>query len=78
VLTTIDGTECDIDVTSFIPLIPARLDGPMEDAEEASGGEIEFKVYVDGYRACWLEDRITKSDVDRIFTEYEAALTEEN
>jgi hypothetical protein len=75
--TTLANIPCTIEVTSYTPYHPARLDGAMEDAEEACGGEIEFKAYINGCRAEWLEDEITKSDVDRIFDEYEATLTEE-
>jgi hypothetical protein len=76
-LTQIAGIPCRIEVTSYTPYQPARLDGAMEDAEEACSGEIGFEVFdMTGYRAKWLEAKLTQADIDGIFDEYESTLEE--
>ena len=65
----IQGIPCQVDVTHYEPYRPATWHEP------ASGGEIEFDVYDRrGYRARWLERKLTEDDEVRIFGEYEAEL----
>ena len=67
--TTIAGIPCQVDVTHYEPYEPATWHEP------ASGGEIEFEVYDRrGYRAAWLERKVTEDDEVRIFAEWEAEL----
>jgi hypothetical protein len=78
-ITQIAGIPCRIEVTSYTPYQPARLDGAIEDAEKACEGEIVFIVYNhDGTLSPWLAEKLKKADYDRIFDEYEETLTEEN
>lgn len=61
----ISGIPCQIKVTYYTPYVPANFDFPAE------GGEFEFEVYDrKGYRAVWLENKITEEDEDRIFDEF--------
>lgn len=67
--TTIAVIPCQVDITYYEPYQPATWH------EEASGGEIEFEVYDRrGYRAAWLEAKVTEADEDRIYHEYRAHL----
>jgi hypothetical protein len=77
VLTKIAGIPCSVEVTHYEPLTPAQTYGPPEDCYPAEGGDIEFTVYDrTGYRAKWLEAKITQADVERILGEYESTLEE--
>lgn len=67
--TRIQGIPCQVDVLSYAPYEPGSWHEP------ASGGEMEFNVYDRrGYRAAWLERKVTEDDEARIFGEYEAEL----
>lgn len=67
--TTIAGIPCQVDITYYEPYQSATWH------EEASGGELEFDVYDrKGYRAAWLERKVTEDDEVRIFAEWEADL----
>ena len=67
--TRIQGIPCQVDVTHYEPYDPGSWHEPP------SGGEIEVKVYDRrGYRAAWLERKLTEDDEVRIFGEYEAEL----
>lgn len=67
--TTIAGIPCQVSVTHFEPYDAGSWDEPP------SGGEIEFDVYDrKGYRAPWLERKVTEDDEVRVFSEYEADL----
>jgi len=63
--TRIAGIPCKVIVTTFEPYQPGGF------FEPPGGGEIEFDVYDRrGYKAAWLERKLTEDDEDRIFHEY--------
>lgn len=67
--TRIQGIPCQVEVTHYEAYSPASWHEP------ASGGEIEFEVYDRrGYRAAWLEAKVTEADEERIYHEYRAHL----
>lgn len=69
--TTIAGIPCQVAITHYEPYDPGNWHEPP------SGGEIEFEVYDrKGYRAAWLERKVTEDDEVRIFKEYEAEIQE--
>ena len=70
--TYIAGIPCQCNVIYATPLIPMRVYGPgMEDADPPEGGDFEFEILDrKGYRAKWLEPKITPKDVDRLYEEY--------
>lgn len=72
----IDGVECIILVTRYIPAVPAKgMSGPMEDAVPMETSEFEFQcIGEDRYETIRLNEENTKADEDRIFDEFEAYL----
>ena len=70
--TRIAGIPCKVRVIHFTPRVPAQLTGLPENCYPEEGGEIEFTVLDrKGYRAPWIEKKLTKDDVERIEREYE-------
>lgn len=70
--TYISGIPCQCVVTYATPVIPMRVYGPgFADADPPEGGDFDFYI-VDrkGYRAKWLEHKITSKDVDRLYEEF--------
>ena len=60
------GIPCKVRVTYYTPYVPASYNGPAE------GGDFEFELLDrKGYRAKWLEAKVTEADVDRLEKEYE-------
>ena len=58
------GIPCQINVTLLTESIPATWDDPE------CGGDFEFEVLDrKGYRAKWLEKKLTPADEQRIFEE---------
>ena len=70
--TYIAGIPCQCNVIYATPLIPMRVYGPgMEDADPPEGGDFEFEILDrKGYRAKWLEHKLTSKDVDRLYEEF--------
>lgn len=67
----IAGIPCQIDVTYAYAGRPARIYGDPSDCYPAESDEFEFEVYDrKGYRAKWLENKLTESDIERIAKEY--------
>lgn len=65
--TTVVGIPCKVKVTYTTKYIPESYSGPAE------GGDFEFELLdKKGYRARWLEKKLTKDDVERIEKEYSA------
>jgi len=63
--TTIAGIPCQIEVTHYEPYDPGNWHEP------ASGGEIEVEVYDRrGYRAKWLEAKVTEADIDELYRQH--------
>lgn len=59
------GIPCKVRVIYHTPYVPASYNGPDED------GEFEFELLDrKGYRAKWLEAKVTEADVDRLEKEY--------
>ena len=66
---SVAGIPCKVKVTYATKLIPASWDGPEE------GGDFEFELLDrKGYRAKWLEKKLTDKDVERLEKEYEKYL----
>ena len=62
---TVAGIPCKVRVTYYTPYFPASYNGPAE------GGDFEFELLDrKGYRARWLEKKVTEKDVDRLEREY--------
>jgi len=72
--TTIQGIPCHIEVTRYDPGAPMVITGSgFGDAEPPEPEEIEWRVLDrKGYRAQWLEDKMTEQDereIDRELSE---------
>lgn len=65
--TTVAGIPCGVVVDSFRPGREAKLFGPPENCSPEEPAEADF-ILVDrkGYRARWLERRLTSADLIRI------------
>ena len=63
------GIPCKVRVTYSTPYIPESFNGPAE------GGDFEFELLDrKGYRAKWLEAKLTDDDYWRLQDEYEQYL----
>ena len=61
----VQGIPCKVRVTYATPYIPESWNGPAE------GGDFEFELLDrKGYRARWLEKKVTEADVERLEREY--------
>ena len=61
------GIPCQIEVTRFYPGDPGRYSGPIELCYPEEAPEVEFELYDrKGYRARWLEEKLTSTDEDAI------------
>lgn len=68
--THIQGIPCKIKVTYYYAGRPMHWGNTMADAEPEEHEEIEFEVYDrKGYKANWLENKLTETDVERIHEE---------
>lgn len=70
--TTVAGIPCQCEVVHAYEFIPMRSYGPgMEDATEAEGFEFEFNILDrKGYKAKWLEKKVTPADIYRLYEEF--------
>lgn len=70
--TKIAGIPCQCEVVHATEFVPMRSYGPgMEDASEAEGGEFEFNILDrKGYKAKWLERKVSPEDIDRLYEEF--------
>ena len=60
------GIPCKVRVTYDTPYVPASYNGPAE------GGDFEYELLDrKGYRAKWLEAKVTEADVERLEIKYE-------
>lgn len=67
------GIPCKVRVTYSTPYIPESFNGPAE------GGDFEFELLDrKGYRAKWLEAKLTDDDYWRLQDEYEDYLADLN
>lgn len=69
----VEGIECTIRVTHYLPAEPAITSGPMENAEEAIPAEFEFEARDLAFDQL-LDIEISDEEADRIFDEFEAYL----
>lgn len=61
------GIPCIIGVTDYEGYTPAYTSGPPENCHPAEGGSGDFEILDrKGYRAKWLEKKITAKDEDAI------------
>ena len=61
----VQGIPCKVRVTYATKYVPASWDSPEE------SGEFEFDLLDrKGYRAKWLEKKVTEKDVERLEREY--------
>ena len=70
--TRISGIPCQINVRSFTPYAPMCITGSgFGDADPPENEELEYEVLDrKGYRAKWLESKITPNDNERIYEEF--------
>ena len=62
----VQGIPCKVRVTYATLYVPASWDAPAE------GGDFEFDLLDrKGYRAKWLEAKVTEADVERLEQKYE-------
>ena len=67
----VHGIPCQVQVTHFTPVIPARTSGPPEHCSPAEGGELEFEILDRrGRHAPWLERYLDDKTVSRIYDEH--------
>ncbi len=60
--TTVAGIPCIIGVTDYEGYTPAYISGPPENCYPAEGGYGEYELLDrKGYRALWLERKVTSS-----------------
>ena len=60
------GIPCKVRVTYYTPYVPASYNSPAE------GGDFNFQILdKKGYRAKWLEAKVTERDVERLAVEYD-------
>lgn len=65
------GIPCQIKPTTYHREVAARTWGRSDDWHPGEPEEFEFEVYDrKGYRAKWLEAKLTDRDYDRILEEY--------
>jgi hypothetical protein len=69
--TRVNGIPCQVQVTHFTPVTPARTWGPPEQCYPAEGGELEFEILDRrGRHAPWLERYLDDKTIDRINEEH--------
>lgn len=73
----IQGIPCQIKVLHFHPAQPMRVYGPeFYDADPPEDAELEYEVLDrKGYKANWLEAKITNEDEINIFEKYKELTT---
>ena len=60
------GIPCKVRVIYHTPYVPASYNSPAE------GGDFNFQILdKKGYRAKWLEAKVTERDVERLAVEYD-------
>lgn len=68
--TRIQGIPCQVDVTYLEPLTPGRYFGPPEMCYPDEGGYVEYDILDrKGYKASWLEAKMTPDDHARVINE---------
>ena len=61
------GIPCIVGVTDYEGYTPAYISGPPENCYPAEGGSGDFEILDRrGYRAKWLEKKMTAQDEDAI------------
>lgn len=74
----ISGIPCLADVTCTAPGYPAITDGHPDNRMPAEDAEYEVELYDrKGYRAAWLEAKMTESERVFVIEEYLQSLLEE-
>lgn len=64
---TVCGIPCIIGVTDYEPYVSAQTYGPPENCYPAEGGYGEYELLDrKGYRALWLERKVTAQEEDNI------------
>lgn len=69
----ISGIPCQIKVGTYIPYVPMKVYGTgYGDADAPVPPEIEFEVLDrKGYKASWLEKKLTPDDEARLLEEFQ-------
>lgn len=74
--TRVQGIPCEVKVTYYTPTVPALRFGHPDRWMPEEPAEFEYELYDrKGYRAKWLERKVTDKDDDNIFEEYLHILT---
>jgi hypothetical protein len=69
--TKVAGIPCICRVTNFTDVISANLDGDPDNWTPEEGGEFEYDILdKKGYKAKWLEKKLTKEDDERLYSEF--------
>lgn len=69
--THVAGIPCQCEITYFEPVIPAYIEGAPENCTPEEGGAFEFNLLDRrGYKATWLEKKLSKSDESRLYEEF--------
>ena len=68
----ISGIPCQIKVGTYIPYVPMQVYGTgFGDADAPVLPEMEFEVLDrKGYKASWLEKKLTAADEERLLEEF--------
>lgn len=64
--TEIGEVECTVRLYNWEPYKPAYISGAPENCYEAEGGCGDWQLFIDGQHAKWLEDKLTKDDIESI------------
>lgn len=76
--TSINGIPCFCRVDRYSPGAPAKLGGPMEDADPGYDEEMDYTILDQHYRiATWLQKQVTDQDDERLREEYHCTLLEQ-
>jgi len=72
------GIPCQVEVVYYEPYDPGVTSGPPEHCYPPEGGDFEVELYDrKGYRARWLEAKLTADELDRLREAFEARLEDE-
>lgn len=71
----VSGIPCIVCVTHYRPEIPAKMSGHPDSWEPPEAGEFEYEFYDrKGYRAVWLDEKVTPAIEVSIFEKFEEVI----